>query len=118
MSRQNQLIALLVGAAVAVAALVGWLTLGDKGWSTADKEAFVSNCVEKCRAAPGVTPDRYPLCDRACACALEEGQKQMSGPELGAAAEAINSNTATPLQREKMSRIQSAAMACAMPPKP
>lgn len=118
MSRQNRLIAAAVGAVVLAGALAGWLLLGDRGWSAADKEAFVSNCVEKCRAAPGVTPDRYPLCDKACACALDEGQKQMTGPELGAAAEAINSNTATPLQREKMSRIQSAAMECAMPPKP
>jgi hypothetical protein len=116
MSPKVRLIAAVTVGCFVIAFIVAFFTTigrpSDKTWSSTDRRTFIASCVEKCRIAPGVTADRYPLCDSACACAADEGQKLMTGAELGAAAQAISSGTATTEQTAKMSSIQTAAMAC------
>ena len=62
--------------------------------------------------APAVTPDRYPVCDRACACGADEAQKTMTARELDAAAQAMATNTASAEQKAAMDRLQKAGLRC------
>jgi hypothetical protein len=119
MAPRTRLTALLLGGvAVLVLAAVWFVMAGDHkdgtSWPPSARKSFIASCVEKCRASPGVTEARYPLCDSACACAADEGEKIMTGDELGAAALAISAGTASAEQTDKMNRIKAVAMACAM----
>jgi hypothetical protein len=119
MSRQTRFIAALLGGLAVLVLVAVWLMMADApngstSWPPAARKSFIASCVEKCRASPGVTEARYPLCDSACACAADEGEKIMTGDELGAAALAISGGTASAEQNDKMNRIKAVAMACAM----
>ncbi len=77
-------------------------------WPAGERTAFIKSCVDKCRASPGVTPDRYPVCDRACGCAADEGEKTMSVDEMIAIYKSGKAD-----QNEKLKRITQAGIACA-----
>lgn len=118
MSRQTRFIAALLGGLAVLVLVAVWLMRtdgpnGSTSWPPAARTSFIASCVEKCRAAPGVTEARYPLCDSACACAADESEKIMTGDELGAAALAMNAGTASAEQKDKMNHIKAAGMACA-----
>jgi hypothetical protein len=87
-------------------------------WPPQERTAFVDACVQKCRAAPGVTPDRYPLCDQACKCGADEGEKIVSGQELGEIYRAMQSGKATKEQNDKIERMKAAGIACAQNARP
>ena len=70
MTSQTRLIAALVAGAAVLIAVGLWLTMaGDrtdgKGWPQSERAAFMRSCLEECGKSPGVTEDKYPLCDRA-----------------------------------------------------
>ncbi len=110
-SRQHA--AILGGLTIAAVAVAGYLFwMPSSGWSTADRTSFIESCNRNCRSAPGVTPDRYPLCDKACTCAADEGEKIASGRELAEIEEAHKAGTASSEQNEKMQRITKAGLAC------
>lgn len=105
---------------VAAAAVAFWLTMAGNhsgtttaGWPPAERAAFMRNCVEQCRAAPGVTADKYSICDRACTCAADEGEKTMTVQDLGRAAQAITDNNASAEQTAMMDRLKAAGARCA-----
>jgi hypothetical protein len=115
----------LVGTAVAIAAGIWFMTADDgaagSGWRPAERAAALRNCVEACRSSPGVTPERYPVCDSACDCAVAEGEKTMTARDADAAAVAMKSNSATAQQKAAMEQMRDAGMRCAasaMPAKP
>jgi hypothetical protein len=119
MTPQTRLIAIVGGAAFVVAAAVAfWFTMAanradGKGWPTEERAAFMRNCVEQCRMTPGMTEARYPVCDTACTCAANEGEKNFTVEELAAAAQATISGNASPEQTAKMNRLKAAGMSCA-----
>lgn len=117
MSRQTRLIAAVLGGAAVLALVVAWLMIGgghgDKtSWSSSQRKSFMTSCVKECRATPGVTPDRYPICDVACTCAADEGEKIMTADELDTADQAVHAGTASPGQKEKMNRLAEAGRRC------
>lgn len=123
MSRQTRLIAALLGGlAIAIVAAAWFVFAGSHGdgtsWPPGERAAFMRSCVEKCRAAPGVTESHYPLCDSACTCAADEGEKIMTVQELAAAAQAITSGKASAEQTAKMDRLKAAGMRCSRPTNP
>jgi hypothetical protein len=117
MTPQTRLIAIVGGVAFVVAAAVAfWFTMAGNradGWPASERAAFMRNCVEQCRLSPGMTEARYPVCDTACTCAANEGEKNFTVAELGAAAQATISGNATPEQTAKMERLKAAGMNCA-----
>jgi hypothetical protein len=119
------LVAAIVGGLVVIALLVGIGIAVHRGqdasspsqaltdtppghWPPGERTAFIKSCVDKCRAAPGVTPERYPVCDRACACAADEGEKIMTVEEMIAVYKSGKAE-----QNEKLKRITQAGIACA-----
>ncbi len=117
MTSQTRLIAMVGGVAVVAAAL--WFTMvRDRtdlgGWPPSQRAEFMHSCVEECRKSPGVTEYKYPLCDRACTCGADEGEKIMTVQELGLTAQAIASGSASTEQLAKMDRVKAAGMRCAM----
>ena len=116
MSGGTRLLAIIVGAVVVIAAIAGvaiYLQRGQEtgppgplvtpgGWPASERAAFINSCVDKCRAAPGVTPERYPMCDRACKCAADEAEKTMTVEEMASAAQAISSGKASAAQAATM----------------
>jgi hypothetical protein len=107
----------LVGTAVVAAATVWFMRTSEDrpdatGWRPSEIAAFLNNCIEQCRGAPGVTPERRPLCDNACKCAADEARKVMTARELDAAAQAVNNNTATEKQKTAMAQLQQAGLRC------
>lgn len=118
MAPRTRLIALLLGgtAVVALAAAAWFVIAGDHtagtAWPPSEREAFMRSCTEQCRTSPGVTQDRYPVCDQACTCAADEGEKTMTVQELAAAAQAITSGNASAEQTVKMDRLKAAGMRC------
>jgi hypothetical protein len=84
-----------------LAAVAGWWFVSadhnkDRAlWSSSDRADFIRSCVEECRKSPGVTEDKYPLCDRACTCGADEGERIMTAGELAAVARALSSGNAT-----------------------
>jgi hypothetical protein len=119
MTPQTRLIAIVGGVAFVIAAAVAvWFTMagsrGDgKGWPAEERAAFMRNCVEQCRMSPGMTEAQYPVCDTACTCAANEGERNFSVAELAAAAQATISGNASPEQTAKMDRLKAAGMNCA-----
>ena len=119
MTPRTRLIAILLGGSALLIMIAVWLVMsGDRtdgtSWPPSDRAAFMRSCIEKCRASPGVTEARYPLCDSACACAADEGEKVMSASELASAAQAITSGNASAEQTAKMERLKAAGLTCAM----
>lgn len=120
--RTGLIAALLGGVALLVAVAAWWFVAADhrkdgESWSSSDRADFIRSCVEECRKSPGVTEDKYPLCDRACACGADEGERIMTAKELAAVAQAITSGKATPEQSAKMDSVKAAGMRCiAIPP--
>lgn len=120
MTPRTRLAALLLGgAAILIAAAVWFLMQGNRedredgpGWPPSERAAFLKNCVEQCRKSPGVTEDKYPLCDRACSCGADEGEKIMTARELAVIAQALNNGTASAEQTAKMNRVKAAGMSC------
>jgi hypothetical protein len=82
------------------------------------RAAFIRSCTDACRKAPGMTDDKYPICDTACACAADEAVKIMSYQELVSAEQALGSGAASPEQTAKIKQIQAAGARCtgAAPP--
>ena len=120
MTRRSQLIAALTAGASLLVAIGVWLVMagdrkdGGTSWPPSERAAFMRSCVEECRKSPGVTEDKYPLCDRACACSADEGEKVMSVQELGRTAQSISGGSASAEQIAKMERVKAAGMRCAM----
>jgi hypothetical protein len=114
------LIAALLGGAVLLIAAAVWLVMpgdrkdGGTSWPPSERAAFLRSCVEECRKSPGVTEDKYPLCDRACACSADEGEKVMSVQELMSTAQSISSGSGSAEQTAKMDRVKAAGMSCVM----
>jgi hypothetical protein len=119
MTPQTRLIAIVGGVAFVVAAAVAfWFTMtgpraDGKGWPAEERAAFMRNCVEQCRMSPGMTEAQYPICDTACTCAANEGEKNFTVAELAEAAQAVTSGNASPEQTAKMDRLKAAGMNCA-----
>lgn len=118
MKPQTRLIVLVLAAVAIVLAAGTWFLLGDDrgsetGWRPAERAGFLNNSVDECRKAPGVTPERYPICDRACTCAADEGEKLLTAREADAAAQAMKSNSATDQQKAALQQMQQAGMRCA-----
>lgn len=122
MASRTRLIVLTGSVAFVVAAAVAfWLTMAGHrspaaGWSAGERAAFMESCVRECRAAPGVTADRYPACDQACTCGADEGSRTMTARELDEAADASSHSRATDEQKAKLERMHEAAMRCVPPP--
>src|SRR5258708_5177894 len=101
MTPRTSLIAALLGGAVLLIAAAVWLVMpgdrkdGGTSWPPSERAAFLRSCVEECRKSPGVTEDKYPLCDRTCACSADEGEKVMSVQELRSTAQSISSGSAS-----------------------
>jgi hypothetical protein len=114
---RTQLISSLVAGAALLVVLGVWLVMAGGGkdggaWPPSERAAFIRSCVEECRKSPGVTADKYPLCDRACACSADEGERIMTAQELGKTATSISNGTASPEQLAKMDRVKAAGMHC------
>ena len=120
MTPRTRSIAALLGGAVLLIAVTVWLVLpsdrkdGGTSWPPSERAAFMRSCVEECRKSPGVTEDKYPLCDRACTCSADEGEKVMSVQELWSTATSISSGSASVEQTAKMERVKAAGMRCVM----
>lgn len=119
-ARTRLIAALLGGAAIMVLAGVWFVMVraNDDGtsWPPAQRAAFIRSCVEKCRLAPGVTEDRYPLCDTTCACAADEGEKIMTTRELTSAGLAMANGQVSAEQTAKVERLKAAGQSCAVRP--
>jgi hypothetical protein len=119
MTSRTRTIVVAAGIAFVVAAIVAYLVTmnGNRsdrtGWPPAERAAFMRNCVEQCRNSPGVTADKYPICDKACTCAADEGEKTMTVDDLAAAAQAISSGKASPKQTAMMDGLKAAGARCA-----
>ena len=123
MASRTRLLAAGLGSAALLAAAVAWFTTAGNrndgtGWPPSERAAFMRNCIEQCRKSPGVTEDKYPLCDRACACGADEGEKIMTASELEEVAQAISRGSASGEQTAKMNRVKAAGMNCAASPPP
>ncbi len=99
-------------AVMAIAGYLLWTREPSSGWSRAERASFIEGCTKNCRGAPGVGPDRYPLCDKACSCSADEGEKIASGKELAEIEVAHKAGTTTNEQNEKLQRITKAGLAC------
>jgi hypothetical protein len=82
-------------------------------WPEAERKSFIDACVVNCRKAPGVTAERYGLCDQACTCAADEGEKVVSSDDLGEIYLAQQSGKATGEQNQKLEKLKSLGLACA-----
>jgi hypothetical protein len=120
MSRSTAfLLSALAGAAICVAVVLAFVTLPGRpesssgAWPATQRANFIEACVESCRKAPGVTPDRFSLCDQSCKCAADEGEKLLPGGELTEIYLAYQKGNASPEQGEKLRKLQDAGLACA-----
>jgi hypothetical protein len=124
------LVAAIVGGLVFIALLVGIgitvhrgqepsspsrpLVDGPGGhWPEGERKAFIDSCVKSCRASPNVTPERYSLCDTACKCAADEGEKIVSSQELMDLVTAIQGGKPTAEQSDKLQKMKLAGATCA-----
>ena len=82
-------------------------------WPASERASFIDSCVKSCRASPGVTADRYPLCDRACKCSADEAEKMVTAHELVDMYKAMQSGKATKEQNEKLEKMKAAGIVCA-----
>ncbi len=127
MSKGSRLLSIILGAVVVIAAVAGIAIYLQRGqetappgplaepghWPASERAAFVDSCVKSCRASPGVTPERYPLCDQACKCGADEGEKLVSAQELVEIYKATQSGKASQEQNDKLEKMKAAGVACA-----
>jgi len=107
-------IALIAGVAITLQRGQDAPTSGERGrWPAQERTEFVDSCVKSCRAAPGVTPVQYPLCDQACKCGADEAEKIVTGQELVEIYKAMQSGKPTKVQNDKLERMKAAGLACA-----
>jgi hypothetical protein len=113
------LVSLLGGIAVLVAiVLVAIPRQGGKDaapgrWTESERTSFIESCVKSCRNSPGVTPDRYPLCDKACTCTADEGEKIIGSAELVAIYLGDKTGLASDDQKAKLQKLKDIGLACA-----
>lgn len=113
------LLSAVAGVAICAAIVLAFVTVparvgGPTGaWSETERTEFIRSCVDSCRKSPGVTPDRFPLCDDSCKCAADEGEKLLPARELTQIYTAYQNGTASPEQREKLKTLQDASLVCA-----
>src|SRR5258707_782261 len=93
MSGRTRLLAAIIGGLAVIALIAGVAITVQRGqdaqssgepgrWPAAERTSFIDSCVKSCRAAPGVTPARYPVCDQACRCSADEAEKIVTSQEL------------------------------------
>jgi hypothetical protein len=123
MSGRTRLLAAIVGGLAVIALIAGVAITLQRGqdeqpsgqpgpWPAQERTAFIDSCVKSCRAAPGVTPARYPLCDQACKCGADEAEKIVTGQELVEIYKAMQSGKPTKEQSDKLERMKAAGVAC------
>ena len=81
-------------------------------WPKEQRDAFIDSCNQKCRSSPGVTPDRYALCDKACTCGADEAERTVSSAELARIVMAQKVGMTSKEQDAKLQRIAAAGLAC------
>ena len=119
MSGNTRLLAAIFGGIAVIALIVGAVVmLRDQStepgrWPKAERAAFIDSCVKSCRNSPGVTPDRYPICDQACKCSADEAEKMVTASELVELYKAIQGGKATKEQNDKLEKMKAAGLACA-----
>ena len=127
MSAGTRRLAIIVGSVAVIAAIVGialYLRSGQQAappgspaepgkWPAAERTAFINSCVTSCRASPGVTADRYPLCDQACRCGADEAEKMVNAQELVELYKAMQADKASAEQKDKLEKMKAAGIACA-----
>ena len=122
MSGNTRLLAAILGGLAVIALIAGAVFMlrnqstapSEPGrWPAADRTAFIDSCVKSCRNSPGVTPDRYPVCDRACKCSADEAEKMVTAPELVELYKSIQGGKATKEQNDKLERMKAAGVDCA-----
>ena len=124
MSGRTRLLAAIFGGFAVIALIAGVAITMQRGqeappsdpsgrWPTQDRAAFIDSCVKSCRAAPGVTPPHYHICDQACTCGADEAEKIFPGRELVEIYKAMKGDKATKEQSDKMERLKAAGVACA-----
>ena len=107
-------IALIAGVAITLQRGQDAQPSGEPGrWPAQERTEFIDACVKNCRAAPGVTPSQYPLCDQACKCGADEAEKIVTGQELVEIYTAMQSGKPTKEQNDKLERMKAAGIACA-----
>ena len=121
MSGNTRLLAVIFGGVAVIALIAGAVVMllkqgtpSEPGrWPTTDRTAFIDSCIKSCRNSPGVTPDRYPVCDHACKCSADEAEKMVTAPELVELYKSIQGGQATKEQNDKLERLKAAGVACA-----
>ena len=78
-----------------------------------ERRAFIDSCVKSCRSSPGVTADRYPLCDQACNCGADEAEKLVRAEELVELYKAMEAKKTSTEQNDKLEKMKAAGVACA-----
>jgi hypothetical protein len=81
-------------------------------WPKEHRNAFIEACNKKCKASPGVTPDRYALCDKGCLCSADEAEKIMTSAELVQYYLAEKAGLVSSEQKKKVQKIGEAGVAC------
>jgi hypothetical protein len=126
MSGSTRLLVIILGAVVVIAAAAGiaiYLQGGQEtappgplatpgAWPASERQAFIASCVKSCRSSPGVTADRYPLCDQACKCSADEAEKLVTAEELVEIYKAMQGGTASKDQNDKVEKMKAAGIAC------
>jgi hypothetical protein len=112
----------LAGGAVLVAIALAVLPLKDdpkaspppspSHWPESQRASFIENCVKSCRNAPGAAAAAYPLCDQACGCAADEGEKFVTVNELAMIVLAEKVGMASSEQKEKIQKLKDASLSC------
>ncbi|HZP99646.1 MAG TPA: hypothetical protein VFB13_08925 [Reyranella sp.] len=109
---------------LAVVAVIGALTVGFNlmngehlstvpgHWRESQRSAFIEACNTNCKNSPGVTADRYPLCEKVCACSATEGEKILSEADLAEIVAAGRNGQASLEQNEKMQKLTKVAHDC------
>ena len=120
MSGNTRLLAAIFGGVAIIALIAGAVfmlrnqsTPSEPGrWPPAERTAFIDPCVKSCRASPGVTPARYPVCDQACKCSADEAEKMVTPQELVELYRGMQSGKPTKEQTDKLEKMKAAGVAC------
>ena len=118
---RTRLLAAILGGVAVIALIAGAVfmlrnqdtTPSEPGrWPPGERTAFIDSCVKSCRASPGVTPARYPICDQACKCSADEAEKMVTAQELVEMYKAMQSGKATKEQNDKLEKMKATGVAC------
>ena len=115
-SRTRLTVAILGGLAVLAIGAIWFASrtfTSGTSWPSSARAAFIENCVNECRAAPGVTPAKYPFCDSACTCSADESEKIVSVTDLEEIGLAMKKGTTSDAQIETFNRVKATGMSCA-----